>query len=89
MDIGDRIGIDGSQGYNHGCQDYAVAEITAVNGDHHVVTTVIEAQSCHSCWQVSHDADHVFAEIGDVLTFPITELDPANDTWSRNIKWQR
>jgi hypothetical protein len=53
--------LDGRAGYNHGCNDYAVYED---NGDG--TATCIEAQSCSSCWQVGHDQNHVFAEVGEI-----------------------
>lgn len=47
---------------NHGCTDYAEAEL---NTDGRA--TVTYAQSCSSCWQVGHDADSIFLKVGDVI----------------------
>lgn len=81
---GDLIGNDGSVGFNHGCRDYSVMEYI---GDGKA--KVIEAQSCTSCWQVGHDQDHVFAEIGEVLDITIyKDIEPAGKTFSGNVKWE-
>lgn len=56
------------KGYNHGCADYAVFEYSA--GD--AVAVCIEATSCHECWQVGHDENHVYAVVGETL--PVEEL---------------
>lgn len=87
MDKGDKFVIDGSKGFNHGCRDYAIAEF---QGDG--VALIIEAQSCHSCWQVGHDSDHVFARIGehiDVDTGAFEEINPGNwvDLTTEYIGW--
>jgi hypothetical protein len=59
--------LDGATQYNHGCEDFAVYEST--DG---ITAVCTQASSCHSCWQVGHDADHVFATVGDVV--PVTKL---------------
>lgn len=54
--------LDASSRYNHGCKDYAVLE-----DNQDGTATVIYACSCHSCWQVGHDQDHVYMVVGDVV----------------------
>ena len=84
VQVGDKIGLDGSRGYNHGCRDSAVFEYI---GDNKAKT--IEASNCTSCWQVGHDQDHVFATIGEVISITATELAPASwDTWSADVTWE-
>jgi hypothetical protein len=61
IEKGDLVGVDGSGAFDHGCADYAVLRYLG-NGK----AQVIEAQSCHSCWQVGHDQEHIFAAVGDV-----------------------
>jgi hypothetical protein len=73
------IGIDGSQPFNHGCTDYAIVE----SNDDGQTGVVIETQSCHSCWQVGHDSEHTFAEVGDRVT--LRNLRPASDNWARSV----
>jgi hypothetical protein len=58
--------------YNHGCQDSATWQD---NGDG--TATCLEATSCHSCWQVGHDYDHIYAEVGEVR--PIDALPDLED----------
>ncbi|MDD2627811.1 MAG: hypothetical protein PHD20_02875 [Clostridia bacterium] len=55
--------LDPSSRYNHGCSDFAVLE-----DNQDGTATVIKAESCHSCWQVGHDQDHIYYEIGDIVT---------------------
>ena len=59
MNVGDLIAVDGATG-NHGCTDYAIFRY---DGGGRMIC--IEVQSCHSCWQVGHDSDHVFARLGE------------------------
>lgn len=59
--------LEAAHRYNHGCQDSAVYRD---NGDG--TATCIEAHTCRSCWQVGHDRDHVYAEVGDVV--PVRDL---------------
>lgn len=80
---GDLIAIDGSVGHNHGCRDYAI--VRYVDGGR---GEVIEASSCTSCWQVGHDADHVFAREGDTWSFADEYLTPAGDDWSADVTWE-
>lgn len=79
------IGIDGSKTSNHGCRDYAVLQYIG-NGK----AKVIEAQSCTSCWQVGHDQDHIFAEVGETwdIVSRYKDIVPAEGGWSNNVKWE-
>lgn len=63
--------LDPSDRYNHGCADYAIYR---ANGDG--TATCTEANSCHSCWQVGHDDDHIYAEVGDVVSVRWLESHP-------------
>lgn len=83
--VGDLIGVDGATG-THGCTNFAVCQIKSI-GDI-IDTVVIEAQSCHSCWQVGHDQDYVYANVGDTWKFTIDEIMPAKDDWRRDVKWE-
>ena len=71
------IGIEAGSN-NHGCRDYLVAaqltETTAM---------VVEVASCDSCWQVGHDIDHVFADVGDVIE--VEGIVPAGDDWAVDV----
>ena len=67
MDKDDLIGIP-AEPNTHGCTNYAILRYL---GDGKA--EVIEAQSCHSCWQVGHDQDYTFATVGDVW-----DIDPAS-----------
>jgi hypothetical protein len=79
---GDLIGV--GPGYNtHGCRDMAVLRYL---GDGKA--TVIEAESCHSCWQVGHDADHVFITIGEKFRLDPNKVVLAGVDWSSQIKWE-
>jgi hypothetical protein len=55
--------LDVSHNYNHGCADSAVYEDNG-NG----TATCIEAHSCNSCWEVGHDDNHIYAEIGEIVS---------------------
>jgi hypothetical protein len=81
--IGDLVGITHVVGvFDHGCMDYAIAEYL---GDGKA--KIVEAQNCTSCWQVGHDAGHVFANIGEHVT--INGVMPANSQeWSADVTWQ-
>jgi hypothetical protein len=82
LQVGDLIGI-GCRPNNHGCRDFAVLRYDG-NGK----ATVLEAASCTSCWQVSHDADHVFAAVGDTWDVDPAQVSPAGEAWSRDVKWE-
>jgi hypothetical protein len=84
MEVGDLIGVDGSRSFDHGCLDYAVLRYL---GDGKA--EVVEAQSCHSCWQVGHDSDHVFTSVGDVWPVGENEVRPARDDWARGVTWEK
>ena len=58
------ITIEHGPVFNHGCTDFANVE---VDGDDE--GTVAEVNSCHSCWQVGHDADHEFLAVGTRVKF--------------------
>ena len=80
--VGDLVGI-APTGYNHGCMDVAVARY-----DGGTKWTVIEATSCHSCWQVGHDESHVFWSVGDVLELTRNDVRVAVGRWARSVKWE-
>lgn len=85
---GDRVGVDQSQYFNHGCSDSAVLEIEEVVGES-ITARVIDVNNCHSCWQVGHDASHVFAQVGGVWKFDRGQL--ALNEGSRfaiSIRWE-
>lgn len=79
---GDLIGVDGATG-NHGCMNYAVLRYLGENQ-----AKVIEAQSCHSCWQVGHDADYVFAQVDDVQEVNVDALVEAERSWRTDVQWE-
>jgi hypothetical protein len=85
--IGDLVGIDGSKRYNHGCQNYAVCKVFSLT-DGTVTVRVVEANSCHSFWQVGHTADYVFYNVGDIVNIPASEIVEASDVWTTDIKWE-
>jgi hypothetical protein len=80
---GDLIGVSAAAGNTHGCTDYAVLK---ANGDG--TATVIEAESCTSCWQIGHDRDHTFATDGDVWEIGDGDVEEAGSDWPTNVKWQ-
>lgn len=82
VEVGDLIGIDGSTGYNHGCQDSAIAYYI---GDGKA--KVLESTSCHSCWQVGHDQEHTFLTEGEIIDVPLSEIKP-NEQWATTVKWE-
>ena len=78
------IGFNPSRN-NHGCRDYAVGKITGMSPDGDYIVKIIEAQSCHSCWQVGHDMNHIFYKVGDIVNVDILHLKYNNDEWSKDI----
>ena len=54
--------LEAAPRYTHGCTDSAVYRD---NGDG--TATCTEVVNCQSCWQVGHDRDHVYAELGEVV----------------------
>lgn len=87
VNVNDLIGI-GAGSNTHGCSDYLIARVIAI-GDGEVTAEVTECESCQSCWQVGHDYDHVFATVGDTLTFDIAALQLADDDsdFVTDVKW--
>jgi hypothetical protein len=83
MKLGTLLGIDGSRGSNHGCTDWAIAEYT---GDGKA--KIIDADSCHSCWQVGHDADHVFYEVGDEIDLADFRVAETEEHWSTPVDYE-
>ena len=81
--VGDLISVSAAGSNNHGCQDYA---ILCYLGDNR--GEVVECQSCHSCWQVGHDAAHIFARIGQVWKLDTDEIVPASSHWSVDVEWE-
>lgn len=71
LEAGQTLVIDQSSRHNHGCTDWAEG---VVRPDLSSIK-VTAANSCHSCWQVGHDKDHVFAEVGDVIRLDDSDLD--------------
>jgi len=63
--------LDGSHNYNHGCCDLAVLQ-----NNFDGTATVIQVQSCHSCWQVGHNQDHKYMILGDIIPIPTILADP-------------
>lgn len=62
--------------FNHGCQDWATVEVDdAGNG------IVTEVHNCTSCWQVGHDANHVFAEVGDKVKVGTVDEYGESENW--------
>lgn len=57
--------------FNHGCTNTAQV-IHIGNGRWRVES----AESCHSCWQVGHDDQYIFAEPGDVVYLLPYQLEP-------------
>lgn len=73
--LGDLLGVTNADYFTHGCRNYAVLR---ANGDG--TAEVIEAQSCHDCWSVGHDADYEFARVGDVWELKHGTTRPATDS---------
>lgn len=63
------------KGYNHACEDYAV--FTYDPGD--LFAICVEARTCTSCWQVGHDEEHVYAEVGERIKVSSLLSDPDLD----------
>lgn len=63
------------KGYNHACEDFAV--FTYAPGD--VFAICVEARTCTSCWQVGHDEEHVYAEVGERIKVSSLLSDPDLD----------
>lgn len=55
--------VDPSRQYNHGCTAYAVYQD---RGDGTAIC--IEAESCNHCWQVGHDDNFIYAQVGDIIS---------------------
>ena len=63
---GKLVGV-GPSPNTHGCGDYAVFRvIKPASAIGQLLLSCIEAQSCHSCWQVGHGREHVFASVSKV-----------------------
>lgn len=69
IEVGQTLLIDQSTRHNHGCTDWAEG---IVQPDLRSIK-VTSVNSCHSCWQVGHDADHLFAKVGEVIA--LTDID--------------
>ena len=69
--------LDPSRQYNHGCTAYAVYQD---RGDGTAIC--IEAQSCNQCWQVGHDNNFIYAQVGDVISIEdlLQDWDLVQDT---------
>lgn len=52
--------ITNADQFNHGCRNEATVQLDSANTG--VITNV---NSCDSCWQVGHDANYTFAQVGD------------------------
>lgn len=66
-------------------QDYSFND----NSHATIELEVVEAQSCHSCWQVGHDADHVFAQVGEKFTMRLSALRKADqEVWAKGVMWE-
>ena len=63
------------KGYNHACEDFAV--FTYAPGD--LFAICVEARTCTSCWQVGHDEEHVYAEVGERIKVSSLLSDPDLD----------
>lgn len=48
---------------NHGCED--TASFQSTDG---ITAVCTDSTSCHNCWQVGHDGDHCFFQVGDVVS---------------------
>jgi hypothetical protein len=85
VNVGEKIGIGPHPSFNHGCMDYAVLRY---DGDGKA--TVIAAQSCTSCWQVGHDDNHTFAQVGDVWDISgwNESIQPAGNDWATTVAWK-
>ena len=84
--IGELIGQSNERFYDHGCVDYSVSVIEAVS-EGILTCRVIEAQSCHSCWQVGHDANHIYAEVGDIWSVKEEKVFIANWYYRADVIW--
>lgn len=94
-----------SNNLDHGCADYAVARIVderqktmegygiredcTFSGHEMVKAVVVEGESCHSCWQVGHDSEHVFWPVGQEIFLKISDLKKADpELWSSSVVFQ-
>lgn len=82
---GDLIAIDGSRGFNHGCQDYAILEYIGDGKG-----KVVEAGNCTSCWQVGHDQQHTFAVVGEEIDVDVELIAEVveGSNWATSIKYE-
>lgn len=72
-----KVFVSGAANYNHGCQDFLVAEYEGEGR-----ARITEVDNCNSCWQVGHDRDHIHAVVGDLFelsTEEIMELEAGRD----------
>ena len=60
--------LSASSHHTHGCTDVATFEWQ----DGETVATCTTVTNCHNCWQVGHDAGHLYFEVGDKMV--VTEL---------------
>ena len=85
----DLVGFSNAVAFSHGCTNWATAKIVGIQRTKaKVYAQVIKAESCHSCWQVGHDADYTFCEVGDLVEFPYTSLQRPTDSWSADVQWE-
>jgi hypothetical protein len=66
--------------YNHGCSNYAIGVIKSVSGQD-VTIEITESNSCHSCWQVGHDADYTYHNVGETIILPADDLQDATNNY--------
>ena len=83
--IGELVGFDAAAN-THGCCDYAVGKIISVVPGK-VTLEITEAESCGSCWQVGHDADHLFYSVGQKVVIEKRDLSIASEGWSREVRY--
>ena len=58
------VKYNGEKHYNHGCTEYA--EFKKITDDKY---KCIVARVCSNCWQVGHNGNQTFFEVGEIYTY--------------------
>ena len=61
---GSIIELDSAPLYNHGCVDKAEFMVLSDTA----MAICVEVTSCHNCWVMEHDKNHVFYELGQLVS---------------------
>lgn len=79
-------------GGDHGCRDGFVGEIVEMReyDEEEIVAVKVQegtVTTCHSCWQVGHDAYHVIATEGQLVGFSVADLKLNDREYKKEVLW--